>query len=131
MVAERFERSWTSRALPESVPRLRRAVVDFVSDSGIPDPPLADVRLAVSEALTNVVLHGYRDRDEPDDVTVQVHAIAHEVRITVRDEGVGLSPRNDSPGLGLGLGLISAIADRVAIQSDHGHGTSIEMTFAY
>jgi len=47
-------------AFAESVPRVRESVADFVRNHGMPEPRVQDVRLAVSEAITNAVVHAYR-----------------------------------------------------------------------
>ena len=52
---------WCWAADPESVPSARHAVLDFLEDEHDLDPALADVALAVSEAVANVVLHAYPD----------------------------------------------------------------------
>ena len=60
------------------------------------------VRLAVSEAVSNVVVHGYRDR-ATGTFTVSIDWGPDELRVVVRDDGCGMQPRPDSPGAGLGL----------------------------
>ena len=59
-------------------------------------------RLAVSEAVSNVVVHSYRDAS-PGAFTLSVEWNGDELRVTVRDKGCGMAPRMDSPGAGLGL----------------------------
>jgi anti-sigma regulatory factor (Ser/Thr protein kinase) len=77
------------------------------------------VALAVSEAVTNVVVHAYRDRDpdaEPGHVHVTVTVEGDELLVGITDEGVGMTPRPDSPGAGLGLAIIATLADRFEVQ---------------
>ena len=50
--------------------------------------------------------------------------------MTVTDEGRGMLPRTDSPGLGLGLGLIARLTDELEISSPGGRGTEICVSFA-
>ena len=70
--------------------------------------------MAISEALTNAVVHAFRTQDLPGTVTVSVDVAPGElVEAVVRDDGMGMSGRGDSPGLGLGLGLIGSVADAV------------------
>ena len=78
---------------------------------------LSDIALAVTEATTNVVLHAYRDREEPGTVTIKAERNDDHVCIYVLDEGTGLAPRVDSPGLGLGLGLIAQVADSADVRA--------------
>ena len=64
---------------------------------------LSNIRLAVTEACTNVVVHAY--------------------------EGPGIGPRPDSPGLGLGLPLIVALTESVLLGRDEDERTEVRMTF--
>ncbi len=90
---------------------------------------LSDLALAVTEAATNVVLHAYRDRDEPGAVIIDAERFSDHVCISVRDEGTGLAPRVDSPGLGLGLGLIAQVADSADVRAPESGGTEVVMRF--
>jgi signal transduction histidine kinase len=70
--------------------------------------------LAISEVLTNAVLHAFRTQDLPGTVTVTIDVTSDQlVEAVVRDDGMGMSSRGDSPGLGLGLALIASVADTV------------------
>ncbi len=90
---------------------------------------LSDLALAVTEAATNAVLHAYRDREEPGAVIIDAERFADHVRVSVRDEGSGLAPRVDSPGLGLGLGLIAQVADSADVRAPESGGTEVVMRF--
>ena len=77
---------------------------------------LFGIELAVSEACTNAIVHGYADG--PAEIfTVEAELLGEELCVIVRDRGRGMVPRPDSPGLGLGLPLISQMADRVEVRS--------------
>jgi serine/threonine-protein kinase RsbW len=90
---------------------------------------LADIRLAVTEACTNVVVHAYPDgREGPMQIAADVSGA--DVTIVVRDEGSGIAPRPDSPGLGLGLPLIASLAESVQLRRDEHDRTEVRMTFA-
>ena len=121
---------WRRAAVPEAVPELRAAVTAFASGAGVLDPPMADVRLAVTEAVTNVVLHGYRDVPEPGMVEIVATHSADELRVSVLDRGQGAAPRSDSPGLGQGLALMAKISDRFELRDRVPVGTEVRMTFA-
>jgi anti-sigma regulatory factor (Ser/Thr protein kinase) len=115
-------------ATPAAVPGVRRAVVDFAELHGVGVPP--DVALAVSEAITNAVLHAYRDGDAGD---VRVVACAEPDRlvVVVRDYGCGMKPNPESPGLGLGLSVIGRLVTELNIERpDEGGGTRLRMCFA-
>jgi anti-sigma regulatory factor (Ser/Thr protein kinase) len=93
-------------AVPESVPVARHVAASFAKDcAGDPDR----VALATSEAVTNAVIHAYRDTD-PGPVRFCAMLEDDDLVITVRDEGMGMNPNLDSPGLGYGLSLIAELA---------------------
>jgi serine/threonine-protein kinase RsbW/stage II sporulation protein AB (anti-sigma F factor) len=125
--AEPFDHSWP--AVAANVPVARRAVVGHLAEARTPDPPLNDVGLVVSEAVSNVVNHAYRDGD-PGSMRVQVEITHDEVLLTVQDDGAGMKPRPDSPGLGLGMPLIATVADRFDVRPRRGGGTSLCIWFS-
>jgi anti-sigma regulatory factor (Ser/Thr protein kinase) len=116
-------------AIPASVTALRHEVADFVTAAGIGDPALTAVKLAVSEAVTNAVVHAYVGLDAPGEVRVHVLVADDEVRVAVSDDGCGMVPRLDSPGLGVGLPFIAHLADTLDIDQHDGGGTELRMTF--
>jgi serine/threonine-protein kinase RsbW len=89
---------------------------------------LADIKLAVTEACTNVVVHAYPDREGPMEISASIDGTAGLV-LVVRDEGNGIVPRPDSPGLGLGLPLIATLSDSVELGRDRSEHTEVRMTF--
>jgi anti-sigma regulatory factor (Ser/Thr protein kinase) len=116
-------------AIPSSVTALRHAVADFVVEMGLGDSVLTGVRLAVSEAVTNVVVHAYVDAVIPGEVRVEARVCDEELVVTVADDGCGMVPRLDSPGLGVGLPFIAQAADTLDIDHNAGGGTQLRMTF--
>ena len=108
----------------------RRAVVDWAQGHVEDRAVLSDIALAITEATTNAVLHAYRDRDEPGTVTVIAEREPDHLCFFVRDEGSGLAPRVDSPGLGLGLGLIAQVADSADVHAPETGGTEVVMRFS-
>jgi anti-sigma regulatory factor (Ser/Thr protein kinase) len=124
--ARSFRRS--DPATPNSVPRLRTAVAGFLTDSDVADDLVQTIKLAVSEALTNVVLHAYPEgRAGPVHVSATVRV--DQVEVTVSDEGGGMAPRTNSPGAGLGLPIIAQLAASVEISHGAGDGTELRMSF--
>lgn len=90
---------------------------------------LSDIRLAVTEACTNVVVHAYPDgRGGPLEVLATLKG--EELTVVVRDEGEGITPRRNSPGLGLGLPLIASLAEKVQLGHDAQKRTEVRMTFS-
>jgi len=85
-------------------------------------------RLAVSEAVSNVVVHSYRDTS-PGAFTLRVEWSGDVLKVTVRDDGCGMAPRMDSPGAGLGLPLIATLTESFSVTAPPGGGTEVSMTF--
>ena len=110
--------SWPAR--PEHVGAARRA--------GAANDVLDSVCLAVSEAVSNVVVHGYRGRRRGV-FTMAVEADGDAIAVTVRDHGRGMQPRPDSPGAGLGLPLIAKLSDSFSVTEPPEGGTELRMTF--
>ena len=109
---------------------LRGEVVGYLTGMDVCTGRTEDVRLAVSEALSNVVIHAYRDRDEPGDLEVSAALRDHTFEVVVRDCGIGMAPPDDSPGLGLGIPVIEHTTDCYEIQcADGSTGTEIRMLF--
>jgi serine/threonine-protein kinase RsbW/stage II sporulation protein AB (anti-sigma F factor) len=116
-------------AIPSSVTALRHEVADFVTAAGVAEAVVTGVKLAVSEAVTNAVVHAYVDADEPGEVRVHACVGEDEVSITVSDDGCGMVPRLDSPGLGVGLPFIAHTADTLDIDHNDAGGTEVRMSF--
>ena len=117
--------------MAENVAPLRHAVVDLADDAGAEESVRTDVALAVGEACANVVVHAY----PPGDIgplIIQASVVdSRELVVSVVDQGQGMTPRPDSPGLGLGLPLIANLSDRLEIQDGpDGVGTQVEMAFS-
>ena len=85
--------------------------------------------LAVSEAVTNVVMHAYRN-GEPGVVRIFASVGEGALVVVVSDDGPGMTPRTDSPGIGLGLSLLAKVASTVEIDGD-GDGTRVVLSFAH
>ena len=122
---------WTVPAERDQVAPLRHRVIAHAAEHDVADPPINDLALAVSEAVTNAVVHAFQTRD-PGHVTVciDIEREHDRVELTVTDDGDGMVPRPDTPGLGLGLPLIAQLADTFQICTpETGTGTEIRMTF--
>jgi anti-sigma regulatory factor (Ser/Thr protein kinase) len=119
-------------ALParaENIAIVRHALGGFAEAYAIPDGRLSDIRLAVTEACANVVVHAYPDRQDGE-MEVLASVEGEEMTVRVRDWGRGIRPRPDSPGLGLGLSLIAALAETVQLGHDEQEHTEVKMTFS-
>jgi len=115
--------------VPSTVTALRTAVATFVTEAGLGEPLLTGVKLAVSEAVTNVVMHAYVDAERPGEVRLVARLDRDRVHVTVSDDGCGMIPRLDSPGLGVGLPFIAHATDTLDIEHGDGGGTELRMSF--
>ena len=122
--------AWELPAVPASVGPMRRHATAFALAAGASEHTIDAVELAVSETVTNVVIHAYVGRD-PGPVGVRCHGDGERMVVEVVDEGVGVAARHDSPGVGHGLALVGALASSLEIgpRSD-GPGTVVTMSFA-
>jgi serine/threonine-protein kinase RsbW len=111
---------------PLGVRMLRGKMSELAEDCGMDAEGIADVRLAVTEAATNAVIHAYAKAEGELRVTATMHD--GELAIVIGDTGPGLVERPDSPGLGLGLSVIASVAQRLKIVS-HAGGTEVHMAF--
>jgi serine/threonine-protein kinase RsbW/stage II sporulation protein AB (anti-sigma F factor) len=82
----------------------------------------------VTEACTNVVIHAY-DTDEPGSLEVDATIDDSHLTVVIRDNGRGIVPRPDSPGLGLGLPLIATLAESLELGTDDSDNTEVRMMF--
>jgi anti-sigma regulatory factor (Ser/Thr protein kinase) len=122
----------TLPARPENVAVVRHALGGFGDALDVPDQALADIKLAVTEACTNVVVHAYGERDGM--LEVEMLADDEAVTVVVRDQGSGIKPRatrHEATALGLGLPLIAALSDAFEVRGSPGMGTEVRMTFHY
>jgi anti-sigma regulatory factor (Ser/Thr protein kinase) len=95
--------------------------------AGADEEALETIRLAASEALTNAVRHAYPDRE--GDVHVTAAVTGEELWLLVADDGSGMRPGSDNPGLGVGLALIASAADYFSVVKRARGGTEVQMRF--
>ena len=112
---------------PPGVGALRRAVAEVARRAGLPKDAVDAARLAASEAASNAVVHGYREHK--GDLRLLARVEQGELHLVIADEGAGLAPRSDSPGLGLGLPLMALVSERCEVVSGP-EGTEIHLAFA-
>jgi serine/threonine-protein kinase RsbW len=115
-------------AVPETVPLARRALAAVAAAAGAAGERLDEIRLAVSEALTNAVVHAYRT-GETGRLHVTAAVASGELWVLIGDDGRGLHAWNDSQGLGIGLSLISGLSDDFSIVTRGSGGTEVQMRF--
>ncbi len=115
-------------AIAEAVAPARRALTAVAAAAGVGGERLDEIRLAVSEALTNAVVHAYRGEDTGH-FHVTAAVASGELWVLISDDGRGLHAWNDSRGLGIGLSLISGLSDDFAIVTRASGGTEVQMRF--
>ena len=121
---------WSMSAEPVAVPELRAEVSAFAARVGVGGSALDDIRICVAEAVTNAVIHAFRDRRFAGIVTVRVVIHTDELIVIVSDDGIGFAPRTGSRGLGLGIPTIAAMTTSMSIAASADGGTEICMAFA-
>jgi anti-sigma regulatory factor (Ser/Thr protein kinase) len=117
-------------AAPENVALARQAVTGLCEAIGVEPRIQEDVRLAVTEACTNVVVHAYGADAEDRPLALEATVEDGELLVIVRDQGRGMGVFTESSGLGLGLPLIAALTTMVEMRASPGTpGTEVVMTF--
>jgi anti-sigma regulatory factor (Ser/Thr protein kinase) len=113
-------------AEPASVPTLRRRASQFAAEHGVGQDVVADVALAVSEAVTNAVKYA---KVEGAEGVVELTAATKGrwLEMSVRDRGEGFG-KGSSDGLGLGLAIIARLCADLKIVQE-GDGTEVRMRF--
>lgn len=131
-----MEITFLARAQNEAFARV--AIAAFAVQLNPTLPEMADIKTAVSEAVTNAIVHGYRGRD---DGMVTLSAAYDENRVltvTVRDEGCGIadieaamqpfySTGDSAERSGMGFCVMQTFMDAVEVTSTVGEGTSVLM----
>jgi len=116
-------------AVPDSIAVIRQTVSGICEALGADSRTVGDIKLAATEACTNVVLHAYAEGNGGT-IEIDAYAAEDELRLLVRDHGAGMTPAPLAEGLGLGLPLIAALTTSLTIvEPEHG-GTEVSMTFS-
>lgn len=121
----------TVPATPENVALARQVLVGLAEALDVDEALVADMNIAVTEAVNNIVLHAY-----PEDVgaaEITLKSMLDQLVISVRDEGAGMNPfpaDADAPTrLGFGFAMMASLSDQFAINSGAA-GTEVRMLFA-
>lgn len=115
----------------------RTAVAAFVAQFNPAIDELADIRTAVSEAVTNAIVHGYREEKGYVHLTVKV-SDDRVVYIQVKDSGCGIKDLKmamqplyttacDEERAGLGFAVMESFMDKLDVKSKYGYGTKVSM----
>ncbi len=109
---------------------LVRGVLAALGEALALDPELLDdLKTAISEACNNVVLHAYPEKVGP--MLVELAVSRTHVEVCVQDFGTGIKHLSQSDDrMGVGLAVISALAERAEFLSEADSGTTVRMSFA-
>jgi serine/threonine-protein kinase RsbW/stage II sporulation protein AB (anti-sigma F factor) len=109
-----------------SVAAARRSAGEFAQRVGA---SREDVELAVSEAVTNSVMHAYPD-GESGTITVRAEQRNAGLVVTVADDGTGLRPNISGRGLGVGIPLIAQLCEEYRLEDGAAGGAVVTMLFS-
>ncbi|MDI6893365.1 MAG: anti-sigma F factor [Bacillota bacterium] len=121
-------------SLPANAGVARVAVASFAAQLGFTWAELEEVKVAVSEAVTNAVVHAYPGGRGP--VKVRARVDAGELAVEVEDRGVGIvdvtrareaSFTTDPDRMGLGFTFMESFMDKVEVWSEPGRGTRVSL----
>jgi anti-sigma regulatory factor (Ser/Thr protein kinase) len=122
---------WCERAYPaqpNSVRLSRGAVAELAAAAGITGECLDAIRLAVSEAASNAVIHAFPDTD--GSFRLRAAVTDRSFTVFISDNGCGPHAPSRHRGLGVGLPVIAASSDRCAITERKLGGTDVAMWWA-
>jgi serine/threonine-protein kinase RsbW len=122
---------------PEYVRSVRLLAADIAESIPLPPSSVEELKVAVGEAITNVVRHAYHGCHDEIPVFIAFHRSENELVIEITDQGCGFDPPGDEcvsrlPDLskvgGLGIILIKQLMDGVMYWSRPGQGTHLRMS---
>jgi serine/threonine-protein kinase RsbW len=119
-------------AVAESAGDARHAVQIWADNLTLTTREHNDLMLAVSEAATNVVRHGYPNGAGDGTFRLSAEVNGGNLRVAVADDGVGLGGTSPNPGLGMGLPLLGRLAESLTFVGppDRLTGLEVRMWFA-
>ncbi|MBE3589191.1 MAG: anti-sigma F factor [Thermoanaerobacteraceae bacterium] len=123
------------QSLPTNVAFARVAVAAFASQLDFTLNDLEELKVAVSEAVANAIVHGY-DSSPSAMVTLSATLTEQGIEIRVEDSGRGIADvrkamepafSTDPERMGLGFVFMQSFMDRVQVDSSPGKGTRVTM----
>lgn len=114
----------------------RMVVAGFVAGLDPTVEEIADIKTAVSEAVTNAIIHGYED--EKGKISISCKISGHEIFIEIKDYGKGIediekameplyTTKPDMDRSGMGFSFMEAFMDDLEVESRLGTGTTVKM----
>lgn len=127
------------RALSENEAFARTAVAAFVTQLNPTLEEISDIKTAVSEAVTNAIIHGY-DGTGQEENKVWIHCLIKNdvLEVEIRDMGVGIeniekameplyTTKPELERSGMGFSFMEAFMDDLEVVSEVGQGTTVHM----
>ena len=135
MIENKVRIEFESRSENEGFARV--AIAAFISQLDPTIEELTDVKTAVSEAVTNSIIHGYESK-KMGIITINAAILNDEVTISVSDKGLGIedidkareplyTSRPDLERSGMGFTVMESFMDSVEVKSEKGKGTVVTM----
>ncbi|MDD6206967.1 MAG: anti-sigma F factor [Clostridiales bacterium] len=123
-------------AISENEGFARMAAAAFVAPLNPTMEEMADIKTAVSEAVTNAIIHGYEGKNGT--VFMTMRRIEQEIYLEIRDDGCGIedidrameplyTTKGEMERSGMGFSFMEAFMDRLEVQSEVGKGTVVSM----
>ena len=124
-------------AISENENFARSVAVTFATQASPTITQLADIKCAVSEAVTNCIVHAYPQGDGFVDMLMRRYSNG-EIMISIKDKGIGISDipaameplfTTDTTGerSGMGFAIMESMTDKLLVRSKPGKGTSVTM----
>ena len=122
-------------AIGENVALSRIARSSFLSGFDLPRSVLDELKIALSEAVSNAVIHGYNE-DASKTVRVEFSLLGDVLTLRIIDDGVGIADikkamepafSSKSEHMGLGFVFMDSFSDELDVTSTLGHGTTVQM----
>ncbi len=123
-------------SIPENVGLARLLVAAVAANADITMSQLEEIKVSVSEAVSNAIIHGYANEAE-NDVELTVELKDNILQVQVIDQGVGIEDiekameatfSTDSDRMGLGFAFMQSFMDNVEVISFPGAGTTVILT---
>ena len=130
----------TVPALSRNESFARAAVGAFVSQLDPTLDELGSVKAAVSEAVTNCIVHAYADSDTIGLINITSRIINNKIYIKISDKGCGIedikkameplfTTKPEQERSGLGFAVMESCCDKVRVSSKKGKGTTVTLIF--
>ena len=133
---QKENRIWLSfKSRSENVSLARMMAAAIAADRDMTVAELDEIRVAVSEAVSNAIIHGYENR--ADEIVELIFTMENDqLTVAVHDDGIGIENIEEAMEphfsgtegrMGLGFAFMHSFMDKVDVESTPGHGTTVTM----